>query len=149
MTTGRTERRRRAARCATAYPRQVNSEDNGAGSGTSEPPDPLFEPAAQTSEDIEIRAEAAEILSAAPALLKWLLIYSLLRIALVIALAAALSLVMPLIVALLFAVVLALPLSFVIFAGARRRVNAAVAASTARRRSERERLRSALKGDDR
>lgn len=103
---------------------------------------------ATSGTDDDIAAEAAPILSAAPALAKWLLIYSVLRIALLLALAAALSLVMPLIVALLFAVVLALPLSFLLFAGVRRRVNEAIAFSTARRRSERERLRAALNGDD-
>lgn len=86
-------------------------------------------------------------MAAAPALAKWLLVYSVLRLALVVALAAVLSLVMPLIVALIFAIVLALPLSFVLFAGIRRRVNSTIAASTARRRGERERLRAALDGE--
>ncbi len=155
--------RRRGTVAPAAYSRWMNSEDNRAESDLSEPPplsrpeaarpkwapdNPASEPPVGTSDDNEVRAEAAEILSAAPALVKWLLIYSLLRIALVIALTAVLYLVMPLIVALLFAVVLALPLSFVIFAGTRRRVNAVVAISTARRRNERERLRAALHGED-
>ena len=80
---------------------------------------------------------------------KWLVIYSLLRVALLVALAAALSLLMPLILALLFAIVLALPLSWLLFARVRRQVNAAMAISNASRRAERERLRSALNGQDR
>ena len=83
-----------------------------------------------------------------PALGKWLLIYSLLRIGLLIVLAAGLSLLMPLILALLFAIVLALPLSWLLFSGVRQRVNAAMAIKTAHRRSERERLRSALNGQE-
>ena len=79
---------------------------------------------------------------------KWLVIYSLLRVALLVVLAAALSLLMPLILALLFAIVLALPLSWFLFAGVRRQVNAAMAISNASRRTERERLRSALNGPE-
>lgn len=86
---------------------------------------------------------------AAPALAKWLLIYSVLRIGTLAVLAGGLSLLMPLILALLFAIVLALPLSWVLFAGPRRRVNEAMAISTAHRRAERERLRAALDGNER
>ena len=55
---------------------------------------------------------------------------------------------MPFIVALLFAIIVQLPLSWLLFAGPRRRVNEAMAASSAHRRSERERLRAALAGED-
>ena len=80
-----------------------------------------------------------------PGLAKWLVIYSALRIGMLVVLAAVLSLLgMPLILALLFAVILALPLSWLLFSGVRGRVNAAMAISTAHRRAERERLRSAL-----
>jgi len=79
---------------------------------------------------------------------KWLLIYSLLRVGLLVVLAAGLSFLMPLILALLFAVVLALPLSWVVFAGVRHRVNTAIAVKTAHRRAERERLRAALNGQE-
>lgn len=82
----------------------------------------------------------------APSLGRWLLIYSTLRIGLLVVLAALLSLLMPLILAVLFAVVLALPLSWVIFSRVRGRVNEAMAISTAQRRAERERLRTALDG---
>lgn len=82
----------------------------------------------------------------APPLGKWLLIYTLLRIATLVVLTALLSLLMPLILALLFAVVLALPLSWVVFGGVRRRVNAAMAVKSSARRGERERLRAALDG---
>ena len=84
----------------------------------------------------------------APALGKSLAIYSLLRIGLLVVLAAGLSLLMPLILALLFAIVLALPLSWVLFSGPRRRVNAAMEVKTAHRRAERDRLRSALNGQE-
>ena len=62
-------------------------------------------------------------------------------------LAAVLSLVMPFILAALFAVLLALPLAWIVFGGVRRRVNEAMAVSTAARRAERDRLRSALNGE--
>jgi hypothetical protein len=88
----------------------------------------------------------ADAPTTAPSLAKWLVIYSLLRVALLVVLAAALSLLMPLILALLFAIVLALPLSWLLFANVRRQVNAAMAISNASRRSERDRLRSALNG---
>lgn len=81
-----------------------------------------------------------------PPLGKWLLIYTLLRVATLVVLTAVLSLLMPLILALLFAVVLALPLSWVVFGGVRRRVNAAMAVKSSSRRGERERLRAALDG---
>lgn len=84
----------------------------------------------------------------APPLGKWLLIYTLLRVATLVVLTAVLSLLMPLILALLFAVVLALPLSWVVFGGVRRRVNAAMAVKSSSRRGERERLRAALDGRD-
>ncbi len=92
------------------------------------------------------RSAAGSTGSAAPGLGKWLLVYSALRIGLLLVLAAGLSLLMPFILALLFAIVLALPLSWVLFGGVRRRVNEAMAASTAHRRAARERLRSALDG---
>ncbi len=82
----------------------------------------------------------------APPLGKWLLLYTLLRVATLVVLTALLSLLMPLILALLFAVVLALPLSWVIFGGVRRRVNEAMAVKSSSRRGERERLRAALDG---
>ncbi|SDO95576.1 Protein of unknown function [Nakamurella panacisegetis] len=82
-----------------------------------------------------------------PQLVKWLVLYTVLRIAMLVGLAAALSLVMPFILAALFAVLLALPLAWILFAGVRRRLNEAMAVSTAARRAERERLRSALNGE--
>ena len=77
-----------------------------------------------------------------------LLIYTALRIGLVAAITALLVLFMPFIVALLFAIIVALPLSWLLFAGQRRRVNQALAASTSHRRAERQRLQAALSGDD-
>ncbi len=83
-----------------------------------------------------------------PALAKWLAIYTVLRLGMLVVLAGVLSLVMPFILAALFAVVLALPLSWLLFSGVRRRVNAGLARSNAARRAERDRLRSALNGED-
>ena len=78
----------------------------------------------------------------------YLAIYTLLRVGLVVLLTIALMFFMPLIVALLFAIIVQLPLSWLLFAGPRRRVNDAMAQSSARRRQERERLQSALSGED-
>jgi Flp pilus assembly protein TadB len=86
--------------------------------------------------------------SSAGRLWGYLAIYSLLRLALVAVLTAALMFFMPLIVALLFAIIVQLPLSWLLFSGPRRRVNDAIAQSSAQRRRERERLQSALSGDD-
>ena len=119
----------------------VTERDARSGLGPSDGPvDPVASPPA------DLRADAES--DPAPSLAKWLLIYSLLRIGLLVVLAAVLSLLMPLILALLFAILLALPLSWVIFGGVRRRVNVAMANSTAQRRAERERLRSALNGQE-
>ena len=76
-----------------------------------------------------------------------LLIYTVLRLALVAALTAVLMFFMPLIVALLFAIIVQLPLSWLLLAGPRRRLNDAMAQSSAKRRSERAKLQSALSGD--
>ena len=78
----------------------------------------------------------------------YLAVYSLLRLALVAVLTALLMIFMPLIVALLFAVVIQLPLSWLLFAGPRRRVNEAMARSSAQRRAERDRLQAALSGEE-
>jgi hypothetical protein len=76
-----------------------------------------------------------------------LLLYTVLRLGLIAVLTAVLALFMPLIVALLFAIIVQLPLAYVIFSGPRQRVNAAMAAASAHRRAERERLRAALAGE--
>ncbi len=55
---------------------------------------------------------------------------------------------LPLIMAVLLAVVLQLPMAWLLFARPRLRVTALLAARSADRRSERDRLRSALAGDD-
>jgi hypothetical protein len=75
-----------------------------------------------------------------------LLIYTLLRVGLVAVLTAVLMFFMPLIVALLFAIIVQLPLSWLLFAGPRRRLNDAMAQSSAKRRAERAKLQSALSG---
>ncbi len=78
----------------------------------------------------------------------YLAIYTLLRLALVAVLTAVLVIFMPLIVALLFAIIIQLPLSWLLFAGPRRRVNEAMARTTAQRRIERDRLQAALSGEE-
>ncbi|MGB9280265.1 MAG: DUF4229 domain-containing protein [Pseudonocardiaceae bacterium] len=55
----------------------------------------------------------------------------------------------PLLVSVLIAVVVALPLSMVLLASLRARVNAGLAAVTQGRKAERERLRRQLHGEDR
>ena len=86
--------------------------------------------------------------AAAPGLAKWLVLYSALRLATLVVLTAVLYLVgIPLILALLFAVILALPLSWLVFAPVRRQVTAAMAVASAHRRAERDRLRTALDGN--
>lgn len=115
-----------------AYPRQVDTDENRQiGTDGNSPEQPTASPEDPTGPT---------------KLAKWLVIYSLLRIGLLLLLAALLSLVMPLILAMLFAVVLALPLSFLLFAGARRQLNGAMASANARRRQERARLQAALDG---
>ncbi|MBJ8347904.1 DUF4229 domain-containing protein [Antrihabitans sp. YC2-6] len=55
----------------------------------------------------------------------------------------------PGLVALIFAIVIALPLSMVLFAGLRRRVNESIAAVDERRRRDKADLRAKLRGEDR
>ena len=104
-------------------------------------PQPDLEPAAIAREPVPVRFGAAQLAG-------YLAIYTILRIALVAALAAILAIFMPLIVALLFAIIVQLPLSWLLFATPRRRVNEAIAQVAARRRAERARLQSALSGDE-
>lgn len=54
----------------------------------------------------------------------------------------------PLLVAVLFAVLIALPLSLVLFAKLRRRVNESIADVDAQRRSDKAELRAKLRGED-
>jgi hypothetical protein len=77
----------------------------------------------------------------------YLAVYTLLRLALVAVLTAVLTIFMPLIVGVLFAIIIQLPLSWLLFAGPRRRVNEAMARSAAQRRAERNRLQAALSGE--
>jgi hypothetical protein len=53
----------------------------------------------------------------------------------------------PLLVSVLLALVVAVPLSMLLLGALRARVNAGLAAQTARRRAERDRLRRQLRGD--
>ena len=92
--------------------------------------------------------EPAQVRSGATHLFGYLAIYTVLRLGLIIVLTVLLAFFMPLIVALLFAIIVQLPLSWLLFAGPRRRVNEAIAQSSARRRAERARLQSALSGDE-
>jgi len=81
--------------------------------------------------------------------------YSVLRLLLVVGLTVVLyylprlaGVQLPLIMAVLLAVVLQLPMAWLLFTGPRQRVTALMAVRSADRRSERERLRSALAGDE-
>ncbi|MGH3900463.1 MAG: DUF4229 domain-containing protein [Pseudonocardiaceae bacterium] len=75
-------------------------------------------------------------------------LYSAARLALVAVMASLLVLArVPLLVAILLALVVALPLSMVLLRSLRVRVNAGMAAAGARRRSERDRLRNQLRGE--
>jgi len=109
------------------------------------PGGPAAQPAAHSGPDTEPPAGAAGGRGgpAGP-----LLVYTALRVGLIAVVTALLMLFMPFIVALLFAIIVQLPLSWLLFAGPRRRVNEAMAASSAHRRAERERLRAALAGED-
>ena len=91
-------------------------------------------------------AQPAAPLRGSASLVGSLLIYTLLRVALVAVLTAVLMFFMPLIVALLFAIIVQLPLSWLMFARPRRRLNDAMAQSSANRRAERAKLQSALTG---
>jgi ABC-type bacteriocin/lantibiotic exporter with double-glycine peptidase domain len=53
----------------------------------------------------------------------------------------------PLVIAVLFAIVIALPLGIWVFSPLRRKATASIAAVDARRRADREQLRSRLKGE--
>lgn len=111
------------------------AEPNEGGSPEQPPPAPVAGP------------QPAD--SPAPAhLVTYLAVYTVLRVLLVAVLTAVLMIFMPLIVALLFAIIVQLPLSWLIFAGPRKRLNDAMAQASQRRRAERARLQSALSGDD-
>lgn len=84
------------------------------------------------------------------ALARDLALYTLLRLAVVALLAAVLVLLgVPLLVAVLLALVVALPLSVLLLPGLRARVAQGLAVASDRRRRERTRLRSQLRGDGR
>lgn len=81
-------------------------------------------------------------------------LYSVARLALVVVLALlilyvprAFGVEIPLLIAALFAVLIALPLSLVLFASLRRRVNESIAAVDERRRAAREDLENRLRGE--
>ncbi|MBF6137667.1 DUF4229 domain-containing protein [Nocardia otitidiscaviarum] len=84
-----------------------------------------------------------------------LALYTLARLALVVALTAAIigaaqlvGVDVPLIVAALFALLIAMPLSMTLLKGLRTRVNQDIAVVDAKRRRDREQLRSRLRGED-
>lgn len=88
-------------------------------------------------------------------LIRDLLVYSVLRLGLVVVAAVVIvaggkliDVEVPLLVAMLFAVVIALPLSMVVFAPIRRRVNEQIAAIDESRRTQKEDLRARLAGSD-
>jgi hypothetical protein len=91
---------------------------------------------------------APQIPPSGSALARDVALYSGARLALVAVLALLLVLAgVPLLVAVLLALVVALPLSMVLLRSLRVRVNAGIAAAGQRRRSERDRLRTELRGE--
>jgi MFS superfamily sulfate permease-like transporter len=79
-----------------------------------------------------------------------LLVYTLLRLGLLVLIAGVLIvLTVPAVVAVLIGIVLAFALSLVLFRDQRARLDAALAEARTRRRAERQRLRDALRGDER
>jgi hypothetical protein len=91
---------------------------------------------------------APQIPPSGTALARDVALYSAARLALVTVLALLLVLAgVPLLVSILLALVVALPLSMVLLPALRIRVSAGMAAAGARRRTERDRLRSQLRGE--
>ena len=132
---------------APAEPAKVSPADSAPVQDASVPssadsPSPPA-PSGHSSGDIPASAGASP-----SHLFGYLAVYTLLRLALVAVLTAVLTIFMPLIVALLFAIIIQLPLSWLLFAGPRRRVNEAMARSSAERRAERDRLQAALSGEE-
>lgn len=85
----------------------------------------------------------------APGLAVTVLLYVLARIGLVAVVAGVLVIAgVPLLLAVLIGLIVALPLSMVLFRGLRGRLDAALAATGARRSAERDALRARLRGDD-
>jgi hypothetical protein len=134
-------------------------DQHGPPSARTGPGGPLPEPVvdgqgggAQPTPDYAVPAQvgAGSAAGAEPGpshLVRYLAVYTVLRLALVLALTAVLAFFMPLIVALLFAIIVQLPLAWLLFAGPRRRVNDAMAQASAKRRAERARLQTALTGE--
>ena len=78
-----------------------------------------------------------------------LLVYTLLRLAMLVVIAAGLMAVgVPALVAVLIGLVVAFALSLVLFRGLRARLDDDLAEARTRRRAERDRLRTALRGDE-
>lgn len=125
-----------------ALPIATQPFSSSADAPTRQPADPS---SAAVSADVSI-PPADEVGQAH--LFGYLAVYTLLRLVLVALLTAVLTIFMPLIVAVLFAIIIQLPLSWLLFAGPRRRVNQAMARSSAQRRAERDRLQAALSGEE-
>ncbi len=78
-----------------------------------------------------------------------LLVYTLLRLGLVVLIAGVLIVIgVPAVVAVLIGIVVAFALSLVLFRGLRARLDAELEQARVRRRAERDRLRTALRGDE-
>jgi hypothetical protein len=88
-------------------------------------------------------------MSSPPGLARTVLLYVLARVGVVAVVAGLLVIAgVPVLLAVLIGLVVALPLSMVLFKGLRVQLDAAIAAAGARRSTEREALRSRLRGDD-
>lgn len=129
---------------AGGYPGAVTDEHNmdSPGGGTASPSDSGAHPPTTGT--------------GTGSLVRDIVLYSLARLALVVVLAAVVlylprvfGVEIPLLVAALFAVLIALPLSLVLFAPLRRRVNEGIAAVDERRRLAREDLEERLRGEGR
>lgn len=91
---------------------------------------------------------AADTGISADDLWRYLLLYTLARLALIAVITVALALVdVPLLVALAVGIIVAFPLSLVLFRGLRNKTTVALAARNSRRDAERERLRAELRGE--
>lgn len=123
-------------------------DNNGSGSRAGDADDRSLTGSTAESMDTPGPGPTAVEPGAPPRLAGPLVIYSVLRVGLIAVLTAVLAIFMPLIVALMFAIVLQLPLAWILFRGPRERVTDAMAQRSATRRAERQRLQSALSGEE-
>ncbi|USI89325.1 DUF4229 domain-containing protein [Rhodococcus pyridinivorans] len=117
--------------------------------------EPSYTPSQRTPHPHGEGATAADGQAGAGSLIRDVALYSVARLALVVVLTLlilyvprAFGVEIPLLVAALFAVLIALPVSLVLFASLRRRVNVGIAAVDERRRTERADLEKRMRGEN-